>query len=634
MTVPRTALWFVAALIITVALYATGLSGGFLFDDFPNIVDNSALHVTESTRAAWLQAAWASPSSDLQRPLASLSFAANHYFTGLAPRPMKVTNLVIHLLNGLLLHALLRGLLQISGAASGTAPGRAERLALLVTAAWLLHPINLSAVLFVVQRMESLAQLFVLLGLLLYVQAREHQAVRQSGSMWRLWIGVPICTALGVAAKESAALLPLFALAIEGTALRGLRRPGRELAIYFSLFLIVPGVLGLIWLLPGALSDSAYAHRAFTLGQRLMTEPRVLLEYAIWTVLPAPGFFSFYHDDYPISLGLLTPWSTLPALLGITAMSALAWWLRGRRPLTALGIAWFLAAHVLTASVFPLELVFEHRNYFASIGLLLAVFDGLLPEQPHAGFPLARHTAIGGILALATISLGLRAHMWADPVRFAVTEAARHPQSPRASYNLGRTYVLLSGYRTDSPNLPRAIAALESAARVPRASLLPEAALIMVASRTGQAIDPRWWDSMRDKLVQRAPTPEDAAAIKSLTLCQREGHCALDDRRMLEIYLAASERDTTDPAILYSYAIFAYNRLHDKALALRLVRDAAKSRDVQYQLNLVNFLIDLRDRSAGAAELQILRQRAKPGSMDVAIADAQRRLALISSGGQ
>ena len=42
-----------------------------------------------------------------------LSFAANYYFTQLAPMPMKLTNLLIHLLNGVLLWLVLKKLLQL-----------------------------------------------------------------------------------------------------------------------------------------------------------------------------------------------------------------------------------------------------------------------------------------------------------------------------------------------------------------------------------------------------------------------------------------------------------------------------------------------------------------------------------------
>jgi protein O-mannosyl-transferase len=208
-----------------------------------------------------------------------------------------------------------------------------------------------------------------------------------------------------------------------------------------------------------------------------------------------------------------------------------------------------------------------------------------------------------------------------------VVEAARHPDSPRATYELGRTYVILSGYRPDSPNVEKAMAALETAARVPRASTLPEVALIMLASRTGRPIEPEWWASILRKLARRAPTVEDAGAIKSLTLCQREGRCALDDARMLEVYLAGVRSRSPDPAILYSYAIFAFNRLHDRDLALRLARDAARSsRDPQYSINLANFLIDLGEPEAAAEEIDRLRSRDHLGKLTEAIESLDRRL--------
>lgn len=616
--------WMLAALLLALLLYLPGLRGSFVFDDYPNIVDNADLHVTTLEPEAWLKAAWASPASDLQRPLASLSFALNHYFTGLAPLPMKLANVAIHLLNGLLLFALLRRIGTLASR-TGTDPNVSHWLPLLTTTLWLVHPINLGAVLFVVQRMESLAQAFVLAGLLFYLDARSRQIEGRSGSGWRLWLAVPLCAALGVASKESAALLPLFALVAELMLLRGTRRRASVFA-FFALLLFLPGVLGALWAVPRMVSDDAYSFRAFTLGQRLLTEPRVLLDYLAWTMLPAPGFFSFYRDDYPISTGLMQPWSTLPAIATLVALTVLAWRLRVQRPLVALGWGWFLAAHALTATVFPLELVFEHRNYFASIGPLLAALDLLLPRASTDRFALARHATVFALVMLASGSLLLRSLTWSDPVKFAVTEAAQHPDSPRATYELGRAYVVLSGYRKDSPNLARAIEALEVAAKVPRASVLPDVGLIMAAARAGLPIQDAWWDGLTQKLSQRPPTPEDSSALAALTDCQRSGRCVVDDRRMLQVYLASSAHEPANPAVLYSYAIFAENRLGDTELALRLARDAAKSRDPQYQLNLVNFLLDLGRHTEAREELVRLESRVRPGSMTPELRAARQRL--------
>ena len=79
--------WAMAALCLLVALvYWPGLGGGYVFDDFPNIIANTALHVSgDATGREWLAAMFSSPSSQLQRPLAMLSFAINHGLAGLDP---------------------------------------------------------------------------------------------------------------------------------------------------------------------------------------------------------------------------------------------------------------------------------------------------------------------------------------------------------------------------------------------------------------------------------------------------------------------------------------------------------------------------------------------------------------------
>src|SRR5690348_18192831 len=88
-----TAITLTIALLVTALVYWPGIYGGYVFDDFPNIVDNAGVHVTQSTLANWANAAWSSPSSSFHRPLASLTFAVNWFFGGADPMPMKVVNI-------------------------------------------------------------------------------------------------------------------------------------------------------------------------------------------------------------------------------------------------------------------------------------------------------------------------------------------------------------------------------------------------------------------------------------------------------------------------------------------------------------------------------------------------------------
>ncbi len=206
--------WWIlfAAFAVTLAVYWPGLSGGFLFDDYPNIVDNHGVQPHDASLASLVGTALSSSSSEFKRPLASLSFAVNYLASGLDPYWMKLTNLVIHLLNGLLVFLLARALLQClpvgarsrampfneheqdldKGIARERAPTGARGvddqrigvIAALIAAGWMLLPINLTGVLYVVQRMESMANLFVLLGLLGYVAGRRRMLGMTQATGW------------------------------------------------------------------------------------------------------------------------------------------------------------------------------------------------------------------------------------------------------------------------------------------------------------------------------------------------------------------------------------------------------------------------------------------------------------------
>ena len=66
--------WLLAALVLTTIVYWPGLSGSYLFDDYPNIVDNHSVQPHDASLPSLVGAALSSPSSEFKRPLASLSF--------------------------------------------------------------------------------------------------------------------------------------------------------------------------------------------------------------------------------------------------------------------------------------------------------------------------------------------------------------------------------------------------------------------------------------------------------------------------------------------------------------------------------------------------------------------------------
>jgi hypothetical protein len=199
-------------------------------------------------------------------------------------------------------------------------------------------------------------------------------------------------------------------------------------------------------------------------------------------------------------------------------------------PLAALGLALFFGAHLLTGTILPLDLIYEHRNYFASFGLLLALVPLLTAPEGQASpqhsaqgpspgvqtqaaawrgtLPYARlrHGLLAVLLLSWTMQTALGAYIWGSPSRLTLTLAERAPQSPRAQYALGLGYSIYSQYNPSSPFVPLAYEALERAARLPKSSILPEQALIFLNARMHMPARSAWWDSLLAKLRAHAPT--------------------------------------------------------------------------------------------------------------------------------
>lgn len=613
-----------AAIALTIAVYAPGLTGGWLFDDYPNIVDNPGVQPHDADLGTLVRAALSSPSSEFKRPLASLSFAANYLAAGLDPYWMKLTNLVIHLLNGvaacLLAYALLRRFRERMAAG----------LAALIAGAWLLLPINLTGVLYVVQRMESMATLFVLVGLIGYVHARcRIQDAADGKSTWSYYLlcvaSLVLPTGIGLLAKETAVMLPLYAALIEWIAFgfrNGEGRLDRKIGALFLLVLVLPLIVGVAWLLPGLLRPSTWATRDFTLATRLLSETRIVTDYIGWTIVPSPEALSFYHDDFVPSSGWLHPWTTLAGLLVLVALFALALWWRRRRPLAALGILLFLGCHLLTGTILPLELVYEHRNYFASFGLLLALVPLLAAPRPHAEdqappgcsepLPMAlpRHVALGMLMLFWIAQTTITAYAWGNPLRLAAELADRAPASPRAQYELGRTYIIYSHYDPASPFTALAYEPLERAMKFPDSSILPEQALIFMNARMGLPLKATWWDSMVAKLSAQKPGVQDESSLGALTSCQREMACNLPKERMVEVFQAALAHPSPNARLLATYSDYAWNVLGDRALGMRMIDAAVKAapEEPAYRITQTRMLAALgRTEAARQAYRQLQR---------------------------
>ncbi|MBI5006921.1 MAG: pilus assembly protein PilF [Nitrosomonadales bacterium] len=549
-----------------VAIYWPGLHGGFFFDDGPSILQAEEVRLeslsVESLRQVF-QSGHAGPSG---RPVAQLSFALNHYSSGFDPFVFKATNLAIHLANGVLLLYLLIHLLATA------MPSARQRNVLVVAGAaaalWLLHPIQLLPVLHVVQRMTSLSAFFLLAALLLHILGRERGG--RAGAM-RLVLAWGLFWPLSYFSKETGVLFPLFALAWELIVRRSssgeLDRFARGLATLAGLSLLAAAVYMLApagqWLWAG------YDIRPFSLGERLLTEGRVLWFYFGLILLPRLEALGLYHDDIAISTGLFAPWATLPALAGLAALVWCAWWLRRRASLVSFGIAWFLIGHALESTVLPLEIAHEHRNYLPLLGIVLVAACALLHALESTG---VRKT-IGVALAITALAYfpfvtALRAHQFGDDVRRTQIEAQHHRGSSRAQYEAG---IVLAGLPEAAlPNSPiHAFARrhYELAGELDRDSKFAWLGLIHLSCKAGMPVERAWVSELSRRLRESPFAPADRNLLYSLKEMSIEGGICLARPDMERLFSAAFVNPTVSPfvqAMLYSwYADYLMLREHD-----------------------------------------------------------------------
>jgi len=593
-------LLFALALAAALLAYWPGLAGGYVFDDFGNLVDNPAFAPAALHAQGFWHAVWSAHAGPLDRPLAMASFAAQAWFTGLDPRPLKLVNVLIHLLNGGLIWLLsLRVLRWLAARGDGPKLVSADTLALLVAAAWVLAPIHLTAVLYVIQREESLAATLVLLWLLAYWHGRMRLiAGRRWARAW-LWGSLGLGTLLAALVKETGVMLPAYALVLEWVVLRGQLRPsadtlallrtapasatpprhGNPLLPLYGVLLVLPAALGLAWLLPGILNGSAYAARPFTLAERLLTEGRVMVDYLRWILLPTPNALSLYHDDVRASTGWLQPWTTAASWALLAALLASALWGWRRWPLWSLGVLWFFAGQSLVSTFVPLELVYEHRNYLPSWGVFLAAF-GLLtawspPDAQRHG--TLRLLVVGGLTALIALQgffTFLRAQVWGNPYRLAYFEATTHPESPRANYDLGRLSLIISHFNPDSPLYRLGVEQVEQAQRVSPDSGLPISGLIFSAAKASAPIDPHWWNMLQRSVTGPVLNAQSAQGVRSLVNGVIDGtlHFSPTDRRRLQTLLDAMLRAHPDNgAVISMVANDALNVQHDANAGYRLL---------------------------------------------------------------
>lgn len=533
-------------------LFSLGLGGDFLLDDQPTITLNPFVQIDTLDAATLMGAATSFQDGHGWRAIPMASFALDYWRAGLDPTAFKTTNLLIHALTVLALAGMLRRLLSLAGWPGRLSTWAAPAMAL----AWAVHPLQVSSVLYIVQRMQTMATLFVVLALWAYLCARQAQVEgRDSRRPWALAV---LCGLLALACKEDAVLLPAYALALELLVLRfRAQAPSTTRLLRRGYLLGTVAVLALYCfvVVPHYWSWEPLPFRDFSTPDRLLTQARVLAMYLGQSVFPWPDLMPFFYDGLQPSRGWLQPPSTLACFLLLSALAVAAWLCRRHRPLFALGIAWFFLGHAVTSNVIPLELAFEHRNHFPLVGIVLAVGDlvAAATTRWRAG-AWATGTSVAMLLSALSFGSTMRLEVWSrDLLGFAQASTRLAPDSERAWAMLCELHDERSQDDTTSPDFARALEACEVGARRTQGLTLM-ANLVALKSRQGTISSTDW-----DLLFARAQSASMSVANRNAVwyLVQKaQMHESIDRHHLVRFVDIVSSRTRLDPFRLARFGFF------------------------------------------------------------------------------
>jgi len=515
-------------------IYFPSSLGGFIYDDYPNIVNNSSIQIHSLSADQLIAAIKSGESGPLGRPVSMLSFSLNYYFAGLDAFYYKLVNILIHLLNGVLVYVLTRKLLAL-GAFTGESWQIIKAISLATTTIWLFHPINISSVAYVVQRMNELSALFTLAGLAFFIYGREKI---QAGNGGRLQIvsGFLICGLLAVLSKENGALFYIYAGMIELIFFRfsalGLSNK-RFLSVLYIFFIGLPFLLIIFVLLVSPeLYLAGYQQRDFTLMQRIFTEFRVIWFYIYMILIPDIQQLSMHHDSFDLSSGWISPPSTLLAIVGILALVFIAIFYRKTNKVLSFGILFFLIGHSIESTILPLHIAFEHRNYLPGMGLLFILSFYMLDPVISPRTINARKLLLFLLIGVLAFSTYIKIKQWHNTELLNFYELEHNPESSNINYEIGRFYAS----KLDTNELINRKKVYESADYHFRRAITLDpgkieamTGLLILESSNNSAIDMSVISSLETVLRNNVITTTGSSSLIALLRCKLRNECVIEE---------------------------------------------------------------------------------------------------------
>jgi Flp pilus assembly protein TadD len=396
-----------AAVVIVAVCYANSLPNDFILDDYAIVALNPAIRTIAPVQL-FKTPYWGDKSNaGIYRPLTVFSFSLEYPLWHRWAGGYRLTNLLLHTINGLLVFFVARGLLQSIPAASVAA------------AIYLAHPAHTEPVVSLAGRGELLAAMFFLFAWIFYRQGR-----------------IVLCVAafaMSLFSKENAIAFPAV-IALETfishkkaqTALLGLAAVGSTALLYLGMRMWVLGGLGVP-------KSAQYLNGHWSFAQRELTSGRAFLKY--FELLIAPINVTGDYDFNSIPVATIHDWVAWVGLIavGLTILFAV-WMLRTQ---TALGFSilfFYLTMLPNSNWIMPTSIIMSERAlYLPSIGICLIA--GLL--WANISRPDLRKVLAAGIMVTATLLCIAHNYIWRDDITYFRNMVRVFPNNVRGRQGFG-----------------------------------------------------------------------------------------------------------------------------------------------------------------------------------------------------
>lgn len=395
--------------------------------------------------------------SFMLRPVAYLTFSINYMMSGFNPVGFRIVNLAIHIINSLLVFACIRLLLHLAPSCRKLTRYSARFIPAASSFIFLLHPMQTESVTYIMQRFASLAALFYLATIWLYlVWVRGKQNGLKHGYV--RWLSVVVLF-FGMFVRESLFTAPIMIVLLEVTVLGNCLKAGLKRAVpHLMLLPVIPFMVIMV----GAVQTNSSASFSGALNivnyggvsavHYALTQMVVVITYLRLYLLPYGQ--NLDHDQTLYTLPYQLPVIGAALIIVLLAGGSFLLYRRNREDvrcvLVFVGMCWYFLALAVSSSFIPqTDLMAEHRAYFASVGFIMAIICLMDIFRTVSGKTRISDLFVVWLIVWCVVLSVLtykRNNMWQSGIKLWSDTVKKSPAKPRPWYNLGIAYYKSGSY--------------------------------------------------------------------------------------------------------------------------------------------------------------------------------------------